>query len=85
MNLIIDKLWQRRKWNRLIFVVCREADNLMYSRMKVAENQQLAKAFLTYWLCESRHSGCSLGVDSQRFRTLDIDVRSLAGFIVFKA
>jgi len=66
-------------------VVCREVANLMYSRMKVAENQALAKAFLTYWLRESRHSGCSLGVDSQRFMALDIDVRSLADFLVFKA
>ncbi|MCD6465638.1 hypothetical protein J7L27_04655 [Candidatus Bathyarchaeota archaeon] len=57
----------------------------MYSRMKVAENQALAKAFLIYWLREGRHSGCSLGVDSQRFMALDIDVRSLADFLVFKA
>ena len=85
VNLIIDRLWQRRKWKRLVFVVCREAANLMYSRMKVAENQALAKAFLTYWLRESRHSGCSLGVDSQRFMALDIDVRSLADFVVLKA
>jgi len=66
-------------------VVCREVANLMYSRMKVAENQAPAKAFLTYWLRESRHSGCSLGADSQRFMALDINVRSLADFLVFKA
>ena len=85
VNRIIDKLWQRRKWNRLVFVICREAANLMYSRMKVAETQTLAKSFLAYWLRESRHSGCSLGVDSQRFMALDIDIRNLTDFLILKA
>jgi predicted DNA-binding protein YlxM (UPF0122 family) len=84
VNIIIEKLWKRVKWHRLIFVLCREAANLMYSRLKVAENQTLAKAFLTYWLRESRHVGCSLGVDSQRMAALDIDIRNVVDILVFK-
>jgi hypothetical protein len=84
VNILIDKLWKRLKWHRLIFVICREGANLMYSRLKVAENQTLAKAFLTYWLRESRHVGCSLGVDSQRFMALDVDVRNVVDMLVFK-
>jgi len=84
-NCIIDRLWHRLHWNRLIFTVCREASSLMYSRLKVVENQQQAKAFLIYWLRESRHVGCSLGLDSVRLTSLDIDVRSLADFTVFKS
>lgn len=85
VNIIIDRLWRRLKWRRLVFVVCREAANLLYARLKIAENQTLAKTFLTYWLRESRHVGCSLALDSQRFVAVDIDVRSLCDFLVFKA
>ena len=84
-NFIIDKLWHRLHWKRAIFTVCREASSLMYSRLKVVENQQAAKAFLIYWLRESRHVGCSLGLDSVRMTSLDVDVRSLADFTVFKS
>ena len=84
-NFIIDKLWHRLHWKRTIFTVCREASSLMYSRLKVVENQQAAKAFLIYWLRESRHVGCSLGLDSVRMTSLDVDVRSLADFTVFKS
>jgi hypothetical protein len=84
-NFIIDKLWHRLRWRRLIFTICREASSLMYSRLKVVDNQQAAKAFLIYWLRESRHVGCSLGLDSVRLTSLDIDVRSLADFLIFKA
>jgi len=85
VNQIIDKLWRRLKWSRLIFVLVREAANLLYARLKIAENQTLAKTFLTYWLRESRHVGCSLGLDSQRFMAIDIDIRSLCDFLIFKA
>jgi hypothetical protein len=84
-NYIIDRLWHRLHWSRLIFTVCREASSLMYSRLKVVENQQSAKAFLIYWLRESRHVGCSLGLDSVRLSSLDVDVRSLADYTVFKS
>jgi len=85
VNSILDRLWMRRHWHRLIYVICREAANIMYSRMKITENQTLAKAYLTYWLRESRHTGCSLALDSQRFMALDVDIRSLADYIVLKA
>jgi hypothetical protein len=84
-NFIIDKLWHRLHWRRMVFTICREAASLMYSRLKVVESQQAAKAFLIYWLRESRHVGCSLGLDSVRMTSLDVDVRSLADFNVFKA
>jgi len=85
VNVIIDKLWKRVKWNRMIFVLVREAANLLFSRMKIAETQHLAKAFMAYWLRESRHVGCSLALDSQRFMAVDIDIRSLCDFLIFKA
>lgn len=84
VNQIIDKLWRRLKWSRLVFVLCREAANLLYARMKITESQTLAKTFLSYWLREARHVGCSMALDSQRFMAVDIDIRSLCDFLVFK-
>jgi predicted DNA-binding protein YlxM (UPF0122 family) len=84
VNTIIDKLWKRLEWHKIVFVLTREAANLLYSRQKIAENQSLAKNFLIYWLRESRHVGCSLGVDSQRLMALDIDVRHICDMLVFK-
>jgi hypothetical protein len=85
VNNIIDQLWKRVKWSRIIFVVVREAANLLFSRMKIAETQHQAKAFMAYWLRESRHVGCSLALDSQRFMAVDVDIRSLCDFLIFKA
>jgi len=53
--------------------------------MKIAETQALAKSFMSYWLRESRHSGCSLGLDSQRFMAVDVDIRALIDFLLLKA
>ncbi|MDH7564788.1 MAG: hypothetical protein ACQXXG_09520 [Candidatus Bathyarchaeia archaeon] len=85
VNTIISILWQRLKWSRLVFVLCREAANLLYARMKITENQTLAKTFVSYWLREARHTGTSLALDSQRFMAVDVDVRSLIDFLVFKS
>ncbi len=85
VNVIIDKLWRRLKWSRIVYVLCREAANLLYARMKIAENQTLAKTFIAYWLREARHTGTSLALDSQRFTAVDVDIRSLCDFLVFKA
>ena len=85
VNHVIDLLWRRRRWSRLVYVLVREAANLLYARMKIAETQALAKSFVSYWLRESRHSGCSLGLDSQRFMAVDIDIRSLIDFLFLKA
>jgi len=85
VNTIIDMLWRRRRWTRLVYVIVREAANLMYARMKLAETQSLARTFLAYWLREARHSGASLGLDSQRFMAVDVDIRSLVDFLFLKS
>jgi energy-coupling factor transporter ATP-binding protein EcfA2 len=84
VNQIIDLLWRRRRWNKIVYTLVREAANLLYARMKIAETQSLAKSFMAYWLRESRHSGCSLALDSQRFMAIDIDIRSLCDFLCLK-
>jgi len=84
VNHIFDKLWNRTYWDIPIFIIIREAANLLYSRIKVRENQTMAKAELTYMLRESRHSGLALGLDSTKHTSIDIDVRKLTDYLVLK-
>lgn len=82
---LTDLLFHRVHWNRLIFAICREASNLYYSRLKLVGNQLEAKAQLIYMLRESRHSGISLGLDSLRFTSIDVDVRSVVDYLILKS
>jgi len=82
---IVDLLYKRIHWRKLVFVVCREAANLFYSRLKVAENQALAKSEMIYLIREARHVGLSLGLDSVRFYSIDVDIRNLSDFLVLKS
>ncbi|PTD94124.1 hypothetical protein C9439_04185 [archaeon SCG-AAA382B04] len=84
VNQIFDKLWNRTYWNTPIFIIIREAANLLYSRIKVRDNQSMAKAELTYMLRESRHSGLALGLDSTKHTSIDVDVRKLTDYLVLK-
>ncbi|MEM1589126.1 MAG: hypothetical protein QW175_01745 [Candidatus Bathyarchaeia archaeon] len=81
---LTDMLWRRLSWHKIIYCVVREAANLYYSRLKVREDQTQAKAEMVYLLRESRHMGLALGLDSLRWHSIDIDVRSLADYLVFK-
>lgn len=81
---ITDMLWKRLSWHKIIYCVVREAANLYYSRLKVREDQTQAKAEMVYLLRESRHMGLALGLDSLRWHSIDIDVRSLADYLIFK-
>lgn len=84
VNHIFDKLWNRTYWNTPIFIIIREAANLLYSRIKIRKNQTMAKAELTYMLRESRHSGLALGLDSTKHTSIDVDVRKLTDYLVLK-
>ena len=82
---ITDMLFHRIHWRRLIYVICREASNLYYSRLKIAGDQLEAKSQLIYMLREARHSGVTFALDSLRYKSIDVDVRSVCDYIVFKA
>lgn len=82
---ITDKVYKRLHWKRLIFCLVREAANFYYSRLKVTDNQIFAKSQMVYLIREGRHVGLSLGLDSVRFYSIDIDVRSISDFMVLKS
>jgi hypothetical protein len=82
---ITDLLYSRLAAQRLVYLVCREAANFYYSRLKVCESQTFAKANMIYLLRESRHVWLALGLDSIRYYAIDIDIRSLSDFMILKS
>jgi len=84
-NQLIDRLYHRLHWRKPVYLIVREAANLLYSRAKIAEGQKDVKYFFIYFLREARHCGISLGVDSQRLTAVDVDVRATVDYVFFKS
>jgi len=82
---LTDLLYKRLFHKKLIYVVCREAANFYYSRLKVSDSQLYAKAMMTYLIREARHMGLALGLDSTRWFAIDIDIRSLSDYVILKS
>jgi len=85
LNDIIDLCYKRRSWTHPVYMVVREAANLIYSRMKVSPDQNFAKASITYFVREARHTGFSLGLDTQKMTSIDIDIRVTLDYVFFKS
>jgi hypothetical protein len=83
--LVTDLLYQRFHWKKLIYLLMREASNFYYSRLRICMSQVIAKANMIYLIRESRHCGLSLALDSVRFYSIDIDIRSLSDYMILKA
>jgi len=82
---LTDLVYKRLSWDKIIYCLVREASNLYYSRLKITRNQQMAKSQEIYLLRESRHMGLSMGLDTLKFTSVDIDVRAVSDFQIFKA
>ncbi len=85
INKVLDLCYRRFEWKKPSYILIREAANLLYSRMKIANDQTLAKAQMVYFIREARHTGFALGVDTLKFTSLDIDIRVTIDFIFIKA
>ena len=85
VNHILDLLYQRLSWKRLVYAITREAANLFYSRLRVNKDQLQAKAEAVYLVRESRHMGLALGLDSLKYTSIDIDMRYLVDYQIIKA
>ncbi len=83
--IITDEIFRRRYWTRLVYTIVREAANIYASRIFIGEDQNEAKSVMIYLLRESRHTGMAMGIDSQRWTAVDIDIRELSDHNMFKA
>jgi len=82
---LTNLMYRRLHYKRLIYCIIREASNFYYSRLKVSDNQVLAKANMIYLIREARHMGIALGLDTLRYYAIDIDIRSLSDFLILKS
>ena len=82
---LTDKIYNRKSWSKLCYAIVREAGNFYYSRLKVSENQVIAKAQMIYLIREARHVGLAMGLDTLRFYSIDIDIRSISDFVFIKS
>ena len=84
-QIIMDKLRHRTSWGIPDALIIREAANLIFSRISLKENQAQAKAYIIYMLREARHCGYAVCADAIRFKSVDIDLRSIADYSFIKA
>lgn len=82
---LVDLLFSRFEWHRYLALIVRESANLFYSRMRLRQDQLTSKAESVYLVREARHHGLSMLLDTQRLLSIDIDLRSLSDYIVFKS
>ncbi len=82
---ILDLMYKRFTYKRLVCLMVREAANLFYARLKVSDDQILAKAQCTYLMRESRHMGICALLDSLKLTSVDSDVRNLTDYMVLKS
>jgi hypothetical protein len=85
VNTITDILYRRLTWQKIIYVIVREASNLYYSRLRVSKSQVNAKAEMIYLIREARHMGMAMGLDTLKYTSIDLDIRAVVDHIVFKA
>ena len=82
---IINLLYKRLHWNRLVCLLAREASSLWYSRVKVSETQTDTKSESLYMFKEMRHLGVSLALDSLRLLSIDVELRAHIDYLFIKA
>jgi hypothetical protein len=85
ISKFFDKLWHRTHWKEPWCVLIREASNLLYSRLSLGETQQMAKSYMIYVIREMRHCGFAIALDTIRWHSIDIDLRTLADYTFIKA
>lgn len=85
VGLATNLLYSRFSWNRIIYLLVREASSLWHSRLQISQKQTDVKSESVYMLRESRHLGLALGLDSLRYMGIDKDVRSHIDYMFLKA
>ena len=85
VNRLIDLLYKRLSWKHLVYMIVREAANLYYSRLRISDNQLAAKAESTYLIREARHVGVAVGLDTLKYTSIDVDIRSVLDYLILKS
>lgn len=85
LQQITSLLWDKRTyWTEPWCVVIREAANMIYSRLQIVKDSNMAKADFIQMLREARHSGLAVCVDTLRWTSLDKEIRDVSDYVFFK-
>lgn len=76
---------QRNHWTEPWFLLVREAANLVYARLKVVKDTNVAKKDLIKSYRGARHHGLAMGLDTLRWTNIDKEIRDLAQFTFIKS
>lgn len=68
----------------IIFMVMRETNNILYSRLSRGVGEKQAKADLLEFIRELRHFGVSVGADMLQWTGTDRSFRDIADYMIFK-
>ncbi|MEM4214047.1 MAG: hypothetical protein QXZ28_02530 [Candidatus Methanomethylicaceae archaeon] len=82
---VLDLLFQRISYSKLIYLLVRESASLFYSRLKIRKSQLEAKAEGSYLIREARHHGLCLALDTQKITAVDLDLRAQCDYIFIKS
>lgn len=85
MDRLMKRLWYRYAYTEPWCFLIREASSLLPSRVTLGERQVDAKNQFIYVFREMRHCGYAVVLDTLRWPAVDIEVRNLADYTIFKA
>lgn len=85
VDRLTNLVYGRLSWNKIVYMIVREASNLYYSRLKVSRNQLIAKSEMIYLIREARHMGVAMGLDTLKFTSIDLDVRVVIDNLFLKS
>lgn len=85
VDRLTNLVYGRLSWNKIVYMIVREASNLYYSRLKVSRNQLIAKSEMIYLIREARHMGVAMGLDTLKFTSIDLDVRVVIDYLFLKS
>jgi hypothetical protein len=84
LQKITSILWERAYWTEPWCIIIREAANMIYSRLQIVKDSNMAKADFIQMLREARHSGLAVCVDTLRWTSLDKEIRDVSDYVFFK-
>jgi len=81
---ILNNLYERFEWKKIIFVAMREAIDILYSRLNRGKGEKDIKIETMTFQRQLRHFGVSFGLDLLKWTGLDKEIRLLADYTIIK-
>lgn len=77
--------YYRHEFTKTLCLIIREAADVLYSRTKLSEAQHPVKKVCTFLIRQARHIGIACLMDSQKWTSVDLDIREKSRYILIKS